>query len=277
MRPPTETTQTATDAGTRYNELGASYRRTRRPDDRIARLIEKALDTCVSVVNVGAGAGSYESVHRRVVALEPSRVMIRQRARESAPAVLGRAEALPFRESSVDAATAFLTVHHWTDQVAGLREMRRIARRRVVVLAYVPSEIDPRDCWLTRVYFPQVGARLDSMFPGPDVYAAALGRCELVQVPVPADCTDGFLDAYWARPELYLDASVRAGIFWLQELAPAELDAGLRRLERDLADGTWDARFGHLRSRSDFDAGLRLVCAERTTTDGNVSLGENQS
>jgi SAM-dependent methyltransferase len=265
MSSSTEMRQVVPNAGKRYNELGSSYRRTRRPDDRIAGRIEEALGDCVTIVNVGAGAGSYESRHRRVVALEPSRVMIRQRPRDGAPPVMGRAEALPFRDASVDATTAFLTVHHWAEQESGLREMRRVARSRVVILTYVPAAIDPTDCWLTRVYFPPIGARLDAMFPGPAVYQAALGPCDFVTVPVPADCTDGFLDAYWARPERYLDAEVRSGIFWLQELDAHVLDQGLRRLDRDLRDGAWEARFGHLRSRSEFDAGLRLVCAKGST------------
>jgi SAM-dependent methyltransferase len=244
-----------------YDDVGHGYRAVRAPDPRFAERIEQALGDAVSVVNVGAGAGSYESPLRKVVAVEPSEVMIRQRPAGAAPALRGVAEALPFLDASVDAATAFLTVHHWSDPGQGLREMRRIARRRVVVLTYVPAIVDPMRRWLTGSYFPSLGALVHARFPSPALYRTCLGEHELRAVPVPADCTDGFLDAYWARPESYLDPAVRAGIFWFREIPAPELATGLRRLEQDLRDGSWDATHGALRAQREHDVGLRLVIA----------------
>ncbi len=246
-----------------YDEIGCGYGRVRASDPRIALQIEQALGDCVTVVNVGAGVGAYESADRKVVAVEPSLAMIRQRPPDAAPAVVGIAEALPFADGSVDAATAFLTVHHWKDQARGLAELRRVARRRVVVLTVAPDAIPRPRRWLTSVYFPSIHDSDEALFPRSScrLYEQCLGACEIVPVPVPADCTDGFLDAYWARPERYLDAEVRAGISAFHRMPEAALTDGLSRLERDLRDGTWDARFGHLRLERELDAGLRLFIA----------------
>lgn len=248
-------------AGARYDVIGDGYARARRPDARIAAPIERALGDAVTVVNVGAGAGSYESPHRRVVAIEPSEAMVRQRPPGSAPAILGVAEALPLADASVDAATAFLTVHHWSDRERGLRELRRVARGAVVVLTYMPGAIDPASSWITHRYFPLIEAADARIFPPASLYEGALGACTFERVPIPADCSDGFLHAYWSRPERYLDAEVRKGISGFRLLPVAAVDEGLARLERDLETGAWDAMFGALRSQREFDAGLRLVIA----------------
>jgi SAM-dependent methyltransferase len=246
-------------AAERYDTIGTGYGRVRMPDERIAALIESALGDATSVVNIGAGAGSYESRDRRVVAVEPSAEMIRQRRPDAAPCVVGRAEALPLLDASVDACTAIWTVHHWSDLERGLREMRRVARGPVVVLAYLPGVIAPTDRWLSSVYFPVIGHVDETMFPRLDVYEATLGPCRVVPVRIPADCRDGFLDAYWARPEAYLDADVRAGISGFRLMPEADRVAGLERLAADLADGEWDRRFGHLRRQGTYDAGVRIV------------------
>jgi len=245
----------------RYDTIGTGYRAVRVPDPRIAALVDEALGDAVSVVNVGAGAGSYEPRHRRVVGVEPSSEMIRQRPRDAAPCVVGRAEALPFLDGSVDACTALWTVHHWSDADAGLREMRRVARGPVVLMAYLPGAIAPSDRWLSGVYFPSIREFDETHFPRLERYEAALGPCRVVPVPIPADCEDGFLDAYWARPEAYLDPSVRAGISGFRLMREPELAEGLRHLGDDLRDGTWDRRFGALRRQATFDAGVRLVVA----------------
>lgn len=249
-----------------YDCIGDGYARVRVPDPRIAALIEASLGDAVSVVNVGSGSGSYESPGRRVIALEPSEAMIRQRPRDAAPAVLGTAESLPLLDASVDACTAFLTVHHWRDPSRGLRELRRVARQRVVILTYVEGAVPEEQRWLTHYYFPRIEYVDRQLFPRAEdgFYQEALGPVAFVPVPIPSDCTDGFLDAYWARPESYLDERVRAGISGCRLLAADVLASGLERLERDLRDGSWDARHGHLRTLNEFDAGIRLVVADLT-------------
>ena len=246
-----------------YDRIGQTYRRVRAPDPRIAALIEEALGDAVTVVNVGAGAGSYESPARKVVAVEPSLTMIRQRPRSAAPAVVSRAEALPFDDASVDACTAFLTVHHWGDAPKGLAEMRRVARSRVVLFTYVHGAVPESARWLTAVYFPFIEEADRRIFPRRELFEDALGPCRFLPVPIPRDCVDGFLDAYWSRPESYLEAEVRAGISGFQ-LGPEDaIRDGVERLARDLKDGSWDARFGALRKQETFDAGLRIVVAEK--------------
>ena len=245
-----------------YDTIGDGYSKVRRADPRIAALIEAALEDAVGVVNVGAGAGSYESLGRKVVSVEPSIEMVRQRRPDMAPCVVGRAEALPFLDGSVDACTAFWTVHHWSDPGRGLYEMRRVARRRVVLLHYLPGAVRPECRWLSHVYFPRIGRVDETIFPTRAVYEAALGPCRVLPVPVPPDCVDGFLDAYWSRPEAYLEEHVRAGISGFRLLPEAERAAGLEKLARDLASGAWDERFGHLRHEPEFDAGIRLVVAD---------------
>jgi SAM-dependent methyltransferase len=246
---------------TLYDEIGKSYGNGRRSDPRIAARIEAALGDAITVVNVGAGAGSYESSSRRVVAVEPSETMIRQRPADAAPAIVGVAEALPLCDRSVDAATAFLTIHHWSDPDRGLAEMRRVARKRAVLLTYVPGTYDPDDAWLTR-YFPSIAELDRRIFPALDRFVRAFGSttvCE--EVLVPHDCIDGFLHAFWARPETYLDPAVRAGMSGFQRITREELDGGLARLRADLESGAWDRAHGALRAGGFFDAGLRLISA----------------
>ena len=246
-----------------YDEIGRGYQTRRRPDPRIARAIRAALGDAASVVNVGAGAGSYEPADLRVVAVEPSREMIGQRSPGAAPAVQAAAEALPFPVDAFDAALAVLTLHHWRDRAAGLAELRRVSRRRVVILNWDPVGRDA--FWLTREYLPAV-VELDAMlFPTVAELEAALGPVRAAPVPVPHDCVDGFLGAYWRRPEAYLDAGIRSAMSTFVRLAPAaaaSVTAGLTRLADDLATGRWEARFGHLRAQAEADLGYRLVVAE---------------
>ena len=218
-------------------------------------MIEDALGDARTVLNVGAGAGSYEPPDREVTALEPSAEMIRQRPEGAAPAVQGSAEALPFDDGAFDAAMAVLTVHHWTDRAGGLREMRRVARDRVVVLTFDPS---CRAAWLLD-YFPEIAAADEAIMPSMDSYADVLGPVDVRSVPVPHDCTDGFLHAFWRRPHAYLDPAVRAGMSSFHALGNAA--PGLARLRADLEDGTWEARHGHLLGREALDVGYRLVVA----------------
>lgn len=244
-----------------YDAIGATYARTRRPDPRIAALIDEALGDAFTVVNVGAGTGSYEPRDRRVVAVEPSLTMIRQRPRDAAPAVVGRAEQLPLADASVDAALAVLTVHHWSDAPRGLAELRRVARDRVVVLTWDPAFIGR--FWLFE-WAPAIAALDIPRFPPLAVYEQALGALEIAPVMVPHDCTDGFLAAFWRRPESYLDPQVRANISGFAELPPDEVESAMGALERDLASGAWDERHGHLRGLDELDVGYRLLVARLT-------------
>lgn len=195
-----------------YDTIGVDYSKLRTPDPRIAGLINHALGEAGTVLNVGAGAGSYEPVDRNVIAIEPSIEMIRQRPDHAAPVVQGTAEALPFAEDNFDAAMAILTVHHWSDQGQGLAEMRRVSRKRIVILTYDPAF---RDAWQMD-YCPQLVSLDAGQMPPMEFYARSLGKIEVTPVPVPHDCSDGFLYAYWRRPSAYLDARIRNGSssFW---------------------------------------------------------------
>ena len=241
-----------------YDTIGRHYRHYRQPDARIAAAITSALGDAATVVNVGAGAGSYEPDARRVVAVEPSIEMVRQRPASSAPVVRASAIDLPFRGRAFDAALAVLTVHHWPDRAAGIREMVRVARRSVVIFTWFPRLAR---FWLTDEYFPELVALDEELFPTADEYRALLGRVEIVPVPVPRDCTDGFLAAYWSRPARYLDAGVRGAMSTFTKIADPE--PALARLRRDLDDGTWARRHGDVLSRDAFDAGYRLVIARQ--------------
>jgi SAM-dependent methyltransferase len=244
-----------------YDAIGRGYATRRRPDPHIADAIRAALGGARSVVNVGAGAGSYEPADLRVVAVEPSREMIGQRASGAAPAVQAPAEALPFGNGAFDAALAVLTVHHWGDRAAGLAELRRVARQAVVVVTWDPAQA--ADFWLTRDYLPMIVEVDRTIFPTLDELDRALGGTRVIPLPVPHDCVDGFLGAYWRRPEVYLDPTARAAISTFAKLGPAPVAAGLARLADDLASGRWEAKHGHLRGQQTADLGYRIVVAER--------------
>lgn len=241
-----------------YEAIGVGYARYRRPDARIAAAIEAALGEAATVVNVGAGAGSYEPAARRVVAVEPALTMIRQRPEGSAPVVQASATHLPFRDGAFGAALAILTVHHWPDRGRGLGELARVARERVVIMTWNPAVTR---FWLLEDYFPEIAELDGRIFPTLEELGRALGRIEVRPLPVPHDCSDGFLGAYWRRPQAYLDAGVRGAISTFAKLP--DVDAGLRRLRADLDDGTWARRHGHLMRRTELDLGYRLVIAER--------------
>lgn len=239
----------------KYDTIGINYAELRKPDRRIARIIERALGPAQSVLNVGAGTGSYEPPDRSVIAVEPSREMIRKRGPAAAEAIQAAAENLPFDDKSVDAAMAILTLHHWPDKEAGLREMRRVTRGRIVLLTFDPSHRP----WLTD-YLPELAALDERQMPKMSDYERWLGRVEITPVLVPHDCSDGFLYAYWRRPAAYLDARIRSGSssFWAIGSAA---DAGLEKLRQDLESGAWARRYADLLIRDEYDAGFRLVVA----------------
>jgi SAM-dependent methyltransferase len=243
-----------------YDRIGIGYPATRRTDPRIAARIDAALGSARTVVNVGAGTGSYEPSGRRVTAVDPSAVMIGQRPPGAAPAVQATAERLPFADDTFDAGMAIWTVHHWADPAAGLSELRRVARDRVVVATWDPAF--PGDFWLLSRYLPALRDTDAATFPPITVIAARLGGAvDVAALPIPHDCADGFLGAFWARPEAYLDPAVRAGMSTLAAADTGVVAAGLGRLAADLDSGAWDADFGELRRMDELDLGYRLVVA----------------
>lgn len=237
----------------RYDTIGRGYAQVRQPDARIAARILEALGDSASVVNVGAGTGSYEPADRRVVAVEPSDVMIRQRSAGSAPVVRASADALPFGDASFEASLAVLTIHHWPDLARGLGELRRMARKRTVVLSF---DTTVGGFWLTD-YFPEIVALDAESMPSLSEIERHLGRCETHDVPVPHDCTDGFLGAHWRRPEAYLAPEVRAGTSVFAGMQREH--EGLARLRADLESGAWEAQYGWVRERDTLDLGYRLL------------------
>ena len=238
---------------TSYDTIGVNYSDLRKPDSRIEMAIGRALGSARTVLNVGAGAGSYEPADRQVTAVEPSAEMIRQRGASAAPVVQGYAEDLPFDDNCFDASMAILTVHHWADKAKGPKAMRRVTRGRVVVLTYDPSH---RGFWLAD-YIPELVTLDELQMPGMTDYEAWLGPVGISAVPIPYDCTDGFLCAYWRRPAAYLDPRIRAAIssFW----AVGDVSEGLKRLASDLDTGAWAQRYSELLDLDACDFGYRLV------------------
>ncbi|MDH2429662.1 methyltransferase domain-containing protein [Sphaerisporangium sp. TRM90804] len=240
-----------------YERHGHGYAIQRRTDPRIAARVHAALGDARTVVNVGAGAGSYEPVDRHVVAVEPSAAMRAQRPRHLAPAVSAVAEDLPFDDDAFDAAMAMVTVHQWPDAARGLRELRRVSRGPVVVLTLDGAALGL--LWLAE-YLPELLVVDGRRFPPIDTIASLVGAAaEVRPVPVPIDCVDGFTEAYYARPERFLDPEVRASQSAWGVVGDAAAARAVEHLRRDLEDGTWDARHGHLRTQPEFQGALRLV------------------
>ena len=243
----------------RYDVIGAGYSVTRREDPRIAALIHAALGEARTVVNVGAGAGSYEPPDRHVVAVEPSEVMIAQRDSSLPPAIRSGAYPLPFEDRSVDAAMAILTIHHWDeDQERGVREMRRVARGPVVILTFDPA-VSAR-VWLMADYLPEVADLDRRTCPTPETLARWLGgEVDVRVVPISRDTPDWTLGSFWAHPERVLDAKARSSTSGFARMPPEVVNRVVAAVDRDLRDGTWDARHTPLRELDEYDAGLRLV------------------
>ena len=238
-----------------YDSIGKSYTDFRREDPRIAARIRAALGDARTVVNVGAGAGSYEPRDLEVTAVEPSETMIAQRPEGAAPVVRASAEELPFEDGSFDAAMVVLSDHHWRDHDRGLAELRRVARR-VVLLTWDPATV--HDFWLVSDYLPcfedliTEGFRIEQTID-------ALGGVRVEALPVPHDCVDGFMGAYWRRPHAYLDPRVRASISACALMDGACLEEGMARLEADLHSGAWERRYADLLKLEELDLGYRLL------------------
>ena len=243
----------------RYDDIGRSYSVTRREEPRVAARIWAALGDSRTVLNVGAGTGSYEPTDRTVVALEPSATMITQRRDRTTRVVRGAAEALPFPDGSFDAALAVLTVHHWQDRDEGMRELRRVAARQVVL--FFEPLVD-HEFWALQYFLEALDLPTERNTPSETFFRSHLDVRDVQPVPVPRDCVDGFGAAFWARPEAYLDPDVQAGMSWLAQLPPEALARGSARLAADLESGAWHRRFGHLLELDTYDAGYRLLIAE---------------
>jgi SAM-dependent methyltransferase len=244
----------AARAGAIYDEIGRTYACTRRPDPRVEAAIWAALGDPGCVVNVGAGTGSYEPP-QTVLAVEPSAAMIAQRPQGAAPAVQAVAERIPLPDGACDAALAVLTIHHWADPPLGVFEMRRVARR-VVVLTWDPDFAEA--FWLVRDYLPESAAFDRGRMPSIAEVCAWMGGAEIMPVPVPHDCVDGFFAAFWRRPEAYLDPRVRAGISNLSQLGPP-VDRAVAALRADLESGAWHERNRVLVELDELDLGYRLL------------------
>lgn len=247
----------------RYDSIGQGYARTRREDPRFRALVHDALGTAKTVVNVGAGTGSYEPTDRHVIAIEPSDVMAAQRPRELAPAIRATAGNLPLRDGSVDAAMSILSLHHWdAERERGVRELRRVARGPVVILTY-----DMRvggKMWLLADYLPEIAVLDNAIFPVPELLAEWLGGdVTITTVPIPRDTPDWMLGSFWAHPERVLDADARAATSGFARMNPEVVARAVADVSRDLGDGSWDRRHGALRALSEYDVGLRLIVAQR--------------
>lgn len=241
-----------------YDELGRTYNRHRREEPRLAQRIHAGLGDARTVINVGAGTGAYEPSDRWVLAVEPSRTMRARRAPDAAPVIDARAEALPFDDDAVDAAMACATIHHWRPAAKGLSEMRRIARGPVVIftleLASVPA-------WQHEYLVEGVRSQR-ALFPTIDEVVETLGGDVSVEaVPTPADCQDGFFEAYWQRPEALLDPAVRASQSMWSAVAPEVEQRMVDRLADGLASGRWDADHGHLRAQTEYPGSVRVIVA----------------
>lgn len=244
-----------------YNSAGHGYSLQRRADPRIASMVLHALGDARTVVNVGAGAGSYEPTDRHVIPIEPSQVMRSQRPAHLAPAVHGAAESLPLDDRSVDAAMATLTIHQWADWRRGAAELRRVARGPVVVLTFDGDAMDR--FWLASYLPEMIREERRRMPPIGEIVRALGGAAEVVPVPLAIDCTDGFSEAFYARPEAFLDERVRRGQSFWRFLPTGVEERFVRQLTDDLRGGEWDRRHGHWRTAPFFESAVRLIVARR--------------
>ncbi|MBL7682760.1 MAG: class I SAM-dependent methyltransferase [Flavipsychrobacter sp.] len=240
---------------------GIGYAQIRRTDPRIAAVVHHSLADARTILNIGAGAGSYEPEDKYVVAVEPSAIMRAQRIeRGKSPAVIGFADKLPFDDNAFDATMAMATIHHWPDMAAGLAEMRRVAKNTVVVMTFDPSAL--KDFWNIH-YFPDVVAAEKKRYPEIDFITNCLGNCEVIEVPVPLDCVDGFQEAFYGRPEAFLDANVRKAQSAWSFVSDDVVARSVQHLADELASGEWDKKYGHYRTQPFFTGSIRLVVARK--------------
>jgi Methylase involved in ubiquinone/menaquinone biosynthesis len=241
-----------------YEKPGIDYASYRQTDPRIAAHVHAALGNTNTILNIGAGAGSYEPAGKYVVAVEPSAAMRAQRmAKGIAPAIIGKADSLPFDDNSFDACMAMVTIHHWPDIRAGLQEMRRVAKDRVVVMTFDPAALD--SFWNVH-YFPNVIAAEKKRYPSIEYITESLGgNCEVLEVPIPLDCVDGFQEAFYGRPEAFLSGAVRRAQSAWGFVDDATAQAYVQHLSDELQSGEWDRKYGQYRSMPEAVFSLRLV------------------
>jgi SAM-dependent methyltransferase len=243
-----------------YDRMGIDYSAVRRADPRFEAAIWNALGDARTVLNIGAGAGSYEPRDRKVIAVEPSPVMIAQRPPDAAPAIQGVAKNIPLESESVDATMGVFTMQHWDDVDGGLAEVRRVTRERIVFLTL---DLDvTAEMWLCRDYLPEIVEHDRETFPTICHLEATLPNVGVETIPVPADCADGFCVALWSRPEAHLNPDVRRSSSIWHLLPAAVVEPALGRLRRDLGTGEWDRLHGWLREQVSLDVGLRLVTSD---------------
>lgn len=236
-----------------YEELAEQYKQFRTPDPRIASDIWAHFGNAKSVLNVGAGIGSYEPDTYQVVAVEPSERMIALRGLTAAQVIRGSAESLPFNDNTFDVSMALLTIHHWSDISRGLSEMLRVAREKVILFTWIGYG---NDFWLEE-YIPEIRGIDKALFPTLKELEKMIGPITVETVEIPADCTDGFMCAYWRRPESYLNTDIRKAISTFSRVGV--IQKGLQDLDADLSSGIWDKKYGHLLSRESMDFGYRIV------------------
>lgn len=243
-----------------YDKHGKKYSNYRQTDPRIADYVHKALGNAKTVLNVGAGAGSYEPEDRYVVAVEPSNVMRSQRhANRKVPAINGLADALPFDDDAFDASMAMVTIHHWPDIKKGLQELRRVTREKVLILTFDPDSLD--NFWNVH-YFPELIEVEKLRYPTIDFITEALGgKCDVQHIPIPFDCTDGFQESFYGRPEAFLDKDVRLSQSAWGFLSDELEDKLVKTLEDELISGEWDRKYGGFRTKPSFTCALRLIIA----------------
>lgn len=243
-----------------YDRIGIDYSEVRRADPRFEAALWAALGDAQTVLNIGAGAGSYEPRDREVIAVEPSPVMIAQRPANAAPAIQGVVEDLPLEDKSVDATMGVFTMQHWDDVDRGLAEILRVTRDRVV---FITLDVDvTTEMWLCRDYLPEIIEHDRELFPTIAHLENVLPNVSVESLPVTADCTDGFCVALWGRPEAHLDPGIRRSSSIWHRLPDSVVEPALDRLRRDLESGEWDRRYGALRTQASLDVGLRLVRAK---------------
>jgi SAM-dependent methyltransferase len=249
-----------------YKIVGKHYSSLRQPDPRIAEVIHSELDDAQSIVNIGAGTGSYEPPDKQIAAVEPSETMIAQRVDGINTEVYrASAENLPFDSNAFDVALAVLTIHHWDSWEKGLQEALRVARDKIVLLTWVGM---PEGFWLFD-YFPEIEHIDKDLFPTVEQMSTVLGDVEVKTIPIPSDCTDGFLCAYWARPECYLDPRIRSAISTFSRIKSVE--DGVKKLSMDIESGEWYRKYGHLKEMPEFDFGYRLIVS-RVKGSGSIEI-----
>ncbi len=240
-----------------YDAIGKKYALGRRTDPEIAEQINSKLARADSVLNVGAGTGSYEPEDIPVIAVEPSIEMIQQRGRRSAPVRQAKAENLPFKDASFSHSMTVLSMHHWEDRTRAFQEIRRVTRERFVAVSWDPNSTP---FWLTRDYFPEIHELDARIFPRLSELHQSFPKIEVSKLEIPADCIDGFLGAYWRRPEAYLNDMVRVNMSTFSRIS--KLNEGVVKLRNDLESGEWALRNSDLLERDFFDAGYRIICAD---------------